>query len=97
MDISWIGYTLSEILINFMKAFGPLGLAIAAFSSEVGGTIKKGLGAVAMVPPPAVKAGAVVAKGAAVTSYAGASIAREQLSKLRAHNVKTKGGEVGNG
>jgi flagellar motor component MotA len=42
MDISWLGYTLSEILINVMKAFGPIGLAIAAFSSEVGNTIKQG-------------------------------------------------------
>jgi hypothetical protein len=42
MDISWLGYTLSEILVNVMKAFGPIGLAIAAFSSEVGNTIRQG-------------------------------------------------------
>jgi hypothetical protein len=95
MDISWMGYALSEILINFMKAFGPLGLAIAAFSSEVGGTIKKGFGAVAMVSTPTAKVGAFVGSGAAAVSYVGVSKAKEKITRLRTQKTNRNGWKVG--
>jgi hypothetical protein len=43
LDLSWMGYAMSEILINFMKAVGPLGLALAAFSSEAGKSVRRGV------------------------------------------------------
>lgn len=43
MDLSWLGYSLTEILINLMKAVGPLGLALVAFSSESGKALRTGI------------------------------------------------------
>lgn len=43
LDMSWMGYAMSEVLINLMKAIGPLGLALIAFSSEAGKAVRSGM------------------------------------------------------
>jgi hypothetical protein len=82
MEISSTGWAISEVLMSFMKALGPLGIAVAALSSEVGGSVGKGFTSVTRFSKSSFHAGG--------RTYNTAQKIREHVRGSKVSDVKGK-------
>lgn len=100
MDLSWMGYAMAEILVNFMKAIGPLGLALVAFSSEAGKAVRAGMSgaksmaftSVAMGKGGAAAGGVAFGSGRSAFNMARSGVGRVRNSKVERERAFRAGG-----